>query len=71
MELRISNSTVFRILLLITAFLVLIQLVLALRTPLTWIGIAFFLALALAPLVEWLAYRMPKKSRGLAVALCC
>ena len=63
----ISNQTIFRILFIILAFVVGIYLVITLRTQLLWLGISFFLALALEPPVNWISKRLPKQSRGLAV----
>lgn len=39
------------------------------RTPLIWIGIAAFLAVAINPIIHWLQRFMPKKSIGLATFL--
>ncbi len=39
------------------------------RTPLVWVGIAAFLAVAINPIVHWLQRFMPKKSIGLATFL--
>lgn len=66
---NISNNTIFRILLILLAFVAGIYLVIVLSRPLVWLGISFFFALALEPPVNWLSRRLPKKSRGLAVFL--
>jgi len=36
------------------------------RTPLVWIGVAAFLAVAINPIIKWLQQYMPQKSLGLA-----
>lgn len=66
---KISNRTILRIMATAAGFVLMVWLVFILRRPLTWIGIAFFLALALNPAVSQLSKRMPKKSRGLAASL--
>lgn len=63
---KITNRTIFRILAMISAFLILALLVHRAERPLIWLASAFFLALALNPGVEWLARFMPRRSRGLA-----
>ncbi len=68
-DFNISNRTIFRILTMILAFGVAIFLVISLRQQLIWLMVAFFFALALEPPVNWLAQRLPKKSRGLAVLI--
>lgn len=50
----VDTSTVVRILLLITAFVGGIWLINRLHTELLWIGVAFFLAVALDPAVHWI-----------------
>lgn len=60
--------TVFVVLGIILAAIVMIEVVQAARSILIWIGVALFLALALNPLVEWLmVHGVPR--RGLAVAV--
>jgi predicted PurR-regulated permease PerM len=66
---NISNRTIFRILAMISAFVGLAWLIYSVHHELVWVVMAFFLAIALNPAVEWLAKRMPKKSRGLAAGL--
>lgn len=66
---QISNRTVFRVLLMIGAFVGLVFLVMRLHRELIWLATAFFLAVALNPAVEWLSRYMPKKKRSLAGAL--
>lgn len=68
-EINISNQTIFRILGIIAGFIALVLIIFRLRTPLIWVGIAFFLAMALEPAVNRLSKHMPKKSRGLAVVI--
>ena len=52
---NVDTNTVVRILLLITAFMVGIWLLVHLQRELVWIGVAFFLAVALDPAVTWIA----------------
>src|SRR5438105_734312 len=68
-EFVVSNRTVLKILLLIAAFLGALELAHLLLRELTWIGTAFFLALALEPAVSRLSRYMPKRNRGLAAAI--
>ena len=60
--------TVFVVLGIIIAAVVMIEIVQAARSILIWIGVAVFLALALNPLVEWLMAHGIRR-RGLAVAI--
>jgi predicted PurR-regulated permease PerM len=60
--------TVFVVLGIIIAAVVMIEVVQAARSILIWIGVAVFLALALNPLVEWLMAHGIRR-RGLAVAI--
>lgn len=60
--------TVFVVLGIILAAIVMIEVVQAARSILIWIGVALFLALALNPLVEWLMVHGVRR-RGLAVAI--
>ncbi len=64
---NLSNRTVFRILLMVAAFIGLGWLGIRLHRELVWLATAFFLALALNPAVEAVAKFMPKRKRGLAV----
>ena len=66
---NISNRTIFRVLLIILLFVVGMFLVISVSKQLVWLGISFFLALALEPPVNWLSGKLPKRSRGLAVLL--
>jgi predicted PurR-regulated permease PerM len=66
---KISNRTVFRILLVISGFFGLLVMIYVLRRPLVWLIIAAFLAVALNPPVNRIARYMPRKSRGLATGL--
>lgn len=68
-EINISNRTILRILGLIVAFIGLIFVIFKLKTPLIWVMISFFLAMALEPAVNKLSKYMPKKSRGLSVVI--
>lgn len=67
MELKISNSTIIRIVAIVLGALIAIKLVGDLREQLIWIFTALFLALALEPAVGKLSRFMPRRSRGLAV----
>lgn len=67
MELTVSNRTVVRIVAIVAAIVLGIQLVGTLKTQLIWILTAMFLALALEPAVDSLSRRLPRRSRGLAV----
>ncbi len=66
---QISNRTIFRILAMISAFIGLAMVIYITRHQLIWLGTAFFLAVALNPAVDWLAYHMPRKSRGMAAGI--
>ena len=48
---------------------ILLYLIFLARTPLVWIGIAAFLAVAINPIIKWLQNYMPRKSIGLATGL--
>ncbi len=63
---NLSNRTIFRFLLMISAFVGLAFVVMRMHRELIWLVSAFFLALALNPAVAWLSRYMPKKKRGLA-----
>lgn len=65
----ISNRDLVRILLIITAFIVVLIGLFRATTAIIWIFIAFFLALSMAPGVNALQKKMPRKSRGLATGL--
>jgi predicted PurR-regulated permease PerM len=65
---NISSRTVLKVLTLTAGFIGLLMLAWLARRELTWMGIAFFLAIALNPSVEWLTRWMPKRHRGLAIA---
>jgi predicted PurR-regulated permease PerM len=64
---RIENGTIVRVLLWIAAFMLAVEAVLLIKTPLLWIATSFFLAVALNPPVSWLAGYLPRKSRGAAI----
>jgi predicted PurR-regulated permease PerM len=66
MELKVSNRTIIRVVLIVLGAYLTLKLVGALRTQLVWIFSALFLALALEPAVERLSRYMPKRNRGLA-----
>ncbi|PSO44653.1 hypothetical protein BRC21_01100 [Candidatus Saccharibacteria bacterium SW_7_54_9] len=65
----VSNRTVFRVLGIALLFAVGVQLVIMASPALLLIFIAFFLAIALNPPVDYLSRKMPLESRGLATAL--
>lgn len=64
---RIENRTIFKILIAISVFIGVINLLALVKTQLIWIASAFFLALAINPLVQLVRKYMPNKSRGLAL----
>lgn len=66
---NITNRTIFRVLSMVLAFAFVVYIVIMLRQPLVWIGMAFFFALALQRPVDWLSSKLPRKSRGLAVLI--
>jgi len=68
-EWTVSTRTVLRILVIATIFLIGLQAAVILKNQIAWIVISFFLALALTPAVDWLSRFMPRKSRGLAMAI--
>jgi len=68
-ELVISNGTIVRILLIITLFAATIAIIFGLGSQLIWVAIAFFLALAITPAVDWVARYIPGKSRGLSLTI--
>src|SRR5207245_1635211 len=63
----ISTRTILKVLGTTAAFVGALMLAYMVRRELTWIGIAFFLAIALNPAVDYLTRFMPKRSRGLAI----
>lgn len=65
----VTNRTVLRILAVTGAFIGAIALAYLLRQELVLVGTAFFLALAINPLVERLQTRLRGRSRGTAVAI--
>ncbi len=65
---RVETSTVVRILLLITAFVGTIWLIQLLHRELIWVGVAFFLAVALDPAVSGLA-KLLRTGRLIATTL--
>lgn len=66
---HISNRTILRVLALVTVFAASIFLVFQLHRVLVWILVAFFLAVAVNPAVEFFARYMPRRSRGLSAGL--
>lgn len=68
-EWTISTRTILRVLVTTVLFMAGAMAIVTLRNQIAWVAIAFFLALALAPAVKWLARFMPRKSRGLAMVL--
>lgn len=69
MELTVSNRTILRIVLIVIGAVLAVRLVGVLHTQIVWILTAMFLALGLEPAVDRLSRYMPRKSRGLAVAI--
>lgn len=68
-KIDVSNQTIFRVLGIALLFVVGVMLVMAAAQSLLIIFAAFFLAVALSPPVNYLADKMPWKSRGLATAI--
>ena len=68
-EITISNKTIFRIIGILFAVLIFVQLLDVLRHPLTMIFVSFFLALALNPAVTWVASKLKSKSRTTATSI--
>lgn len=60
------DRKVLRILVFSSAYISLIYLVFLLKTPFTWLAVAFFLALAMEPAIQVIQSKSPIKSRGLA-----
>lgn len=65
---RFPARTVLTVLLIVIAVWALLQIILITRQVLTWVLVALFLAIALAPAVDWLQ-RKGIRRRGYAVAL--
>ncbi|HSY28145.1 MAG TPA: AI-2E family transporter, partial [Burkholderiaceae bacterium] len=66
-EVSISNKTIVRVVAIVIASYVALELAIRLRTQLIWLATALFLALALEPAVKRLSRVMPWRNRGLAV----
>lgn len=66
---HISHRTVFRILLTVTAYIILLMVSFAIRRELIWLAAALFLAFALNPPVAFISRWMPGRNRGLAIAV--
>jgi predicted PurR-regulated permease PerM len=66
---NIPSRTIVKVLSITVAFIVLLYAVRIVGRELVWIGTAFFLAVALNPLVETLSRYMPWRSRGLAISV--
>lgn len=64
-----SARNIYRILIIITSFVVLLLVAVAVKRQLIWIGTAIFLSIALNPAVDFLSKRVTKRRRGLAIAL--
>ncbi|MEO6761256.1 MAG: AI-2E family transporter [Candidatus Saccharimonadales bacterium] len=64
LELRVSNRTVLRVIGLVVVAIVLLMAIRRSAHTLTWIGVAFFLALALNAPVHLLAAHLPGRTRG-------
>jgi predicted PurR-regulated permease PerM len=69
MEIKIDNKTLIRILIVTTLFVLVAYMLYVVRGQLVWLGISFFLALALEPSVKKLSRYMPKKSRVAALLI--
>jgi predicted PurR-regulated permease PerM len=65
---EVSSKTVVKVLGITALFCALLLAMYMVRLQLVWIGTAFFLAIALNPLVERFMRVMPRRSRSLAVA---
>lgn len=65
----ISTRTILRVLLVTSGFVGVLWIAYLARTELVWLGTAFFLAVALNPLVEWLTKHTPKHNRLLSIAM--
>jgi predicted PurR-regulated permease PerM len=61
-------STIFRVLLIVFAVAVVVEVIWLARSVVAWLVVALFLALALNPLVNWLQ-RRSKLKRGMSIAL--
>jgi predicted PurR-regulated permease PerM len=68
-KMNVSNRTVVRILLLVLAFSLGLQLAYAARSAIALLVVACFIAIALNPPVSYLTRRLPGNSRGLATAI--
>jgi predicted PurR-regulated permease PerM len=68
-EWTVSIRTVLRVLLTAVIFSAAITALVTLRDQVAWVAISFFLALALTPAVNLLSRYLPRKSRGLAMAI--
>lgn len=69
MELKIENKTLVKIFVALTIFLIFLKFLNLVVTPLVWVGIASFLALALEPAVATISRFMPRKNRLLALII--
>lgn len=69
MELKIETKTLIKIFVGLTLFFIFLRFLNQIITPLVWVGISLFLALAVDPAVEKLSHYVPKKNRGLALAI--
>ncbi len=66
---RIENRTIFRVLISVAVFIILGRVLIMIQQPLLWIAASIFLALALNPLVSFLAHYLPRRSRGAGIML--
>ena len=66
---NVSNQVIFRVLASIVVFFLLLQFIWITRTAWILVLVAFFLALALSPPVNFLSHRITKGSRGLATGI--
>lgn len=67
MELTVSNRTIIRIVVIVTAAVLLVRVLDRLHTLLIWVFTALFLTLALEPAVDRISRYLPWRSRVLAV----
>src|SRR5262245_37620437 len=64
LEVTVSNRTIIRVLILVTATILGLALLQRISHALTLIFVAFFLSLALNAPVQWIAQKLPGKRRG-------
>ncbi|HSX15103.1 MAG TPA: AI-2E family transporter [Candidatus Saccharimonadales bacterium] len=64
-----SAKNIYRILIIITSFILIVWVAVQVHRQLIWIGTAFFLAVALNPAVEWFRKHFTRGNRGLAITV--